>query len=403
MKIVTIIGARPQFIKAATVSRAISRHNNSTNSSNSITEVIVHTGQHYDHNMSKIFFDELGIPEPEYNLDIGSDTHGRQTGKMLSSIEGVLEKEMPDWVLVYGDTNSTLAGALAASKLNIPVVHVEAGLRSFNRKMPEEINRIVADHLSAILFCPTETAAKNLQKEGFTNIVNDGKLIDENLSKNTLSASSFELLPSVLNVGDVMYDSVLYYSDKAENHSNIMKQFGIKPREYGLVTIHRAENTDDPIRLTRILEELKAVSKELLIIWPMHPRNKKFVNNLNLDIGHNRFRVVDPVGYLDFVHLEKKAGMIFTDSGGVQKEAYFFQVPCVTLRDETEWIETVQSGMNILAGANKNRIFEVFKKMCGKTAGIALGSFGDGFASRRIVDVLALGTKNEHQRSPKKI
>jgi len=386
LKIVTIVGARPQFIKAATVSRAISRHNDSINSSNPITEVLVHTGQHYDQNMSKIFFDELEIPEPDYNLNIGSDTHGRQTAKMLSAIEEVLEKERPDWVLICGDTNSTLAGALAASKLHIPVAHVEAGLRSFNRRMPEEINRVVADHLSTILFCPTKTAVMNLKKEGFTNIVNDGTLIDEN--KNMLSALSLELSPSVLNVGDVMYDSVLFYSSKAENSSNILKEHGIKPKEYGLVTIHRAENTDDPTRLAGILKGLDAVSKELSLIWPVHPRSKKLIDQLNFDVNNDRFKVIDPVGYLHFVYLEKNAKMIFTDSGGIQKEAYFFQVPCITLRDETEWVETIESGLNILTGSNRERIIKAYYNKVEQNCFTKKGLFGDGHASDKIVEVI---------------
>ena len=385
LKIVTIVGARPQFIKAATVSRAISRHNDSTNSSNPITEVLVHTGQHYDTNMSKIFFDELEIPKPHFNLDIGSDTHGRQTGKMLGAIEEVLEKIRPDWVIIYGDTNSTLAGALAAAKVHIPVAHVEAGLRSFNRRMPEEINRVVADHLSTVLFCPTETAVNNLRKEGLTNI------FDPSNPNNTTNPNS----QIVVNVGDVMYDSALFYSDIAAKRSGILKDLKLRPKEYGLVTIHRPENTDDLTRLTAILAGLNDVSKELLIIWPMHPRNKKFINQLNVNFSSEDFKVIDPVGYLDFIHLEKNARVIFTDSGGVQKEAYFFQVPCVTLRDETEWIETVERGMNALSGADRERIYSAFKQMSNKFIKTVSSLFGDGSASMMIVDILASWRKDE--------
>ena len=399
LKIVTIVGARPQFIKVATVSRAISRHNDSTNlypvkfgdhltgASNPITEVLVHTGQHYDQNMSKIFFDELEIPQPDYNLKIGSDTHGRQTGKMLSAIEEVLEKEKPDWVLIYGDTNSTLAGALAASKLHIPVAHVEAGLRSFNRRMPEEINRVVADHLSTILFCPTETAVNNLRKEGFTNISNSSNTTN---SINPIDPTNPNN-PIVLNVGDVMYDSALFYSNKGKDSSSVLKNHGIKPKEYGLVTIHRAENTEDDLDLTRlagILNGLDAVSKELLLIWPMHPRNKKFINQLDFNFNNDRFKVIDPVGYLHFVYLEKNAKMIFTDSGGVQKEAYFFQVPCITLRDETEWVETIESGLNILTGSNREKIINAYYNKVEQNCFTKKGLFGDGHASDKIVEVL---------------
>jgi UDP-GlcNAc3NAcA epimerase len=397
MKLVTIVGARPQFIKAAAVSMAVRKHNDNIRAMKShVEEIIVHTGQHYDQNMSQIFFDELEIPTPDYNLNIGSEPHGRQTGKMLSGIEEVLEREMPDCVVVYGDTNSTLAGALAASKLHITLAHVEAGLRSFNRHMPEEINRVITDHISDILFCPTKIAVKNLEKEGFTNIINRRTLVDRNSLRNVFSALRPEHLRLVLNVGDVMYDSVLYYSHKADSRSNILKQLKVKEKDYALATVHRPENTDDISRLSNIVKGLEAVSKELLVIWPVHPRNIKFIDKFDLGVGNDRFRVIEPTSYVDFIKLEKHAKMIFTDSGGVQKEAYFLQVPCITLRDETEWTETIQSGMNRLAGASQDKIFEAFKKIAGKACGITPQVFGDGLASERIVEVLIRGNKNAH-------
>lgn len=383
MKIVTIVGARPQFIKAATVSRAIKHYNEQINPARSkITEIIVHTGQHYDHNMSKIFFEELEIPRPLYNLGVGSDTHGRQTGKMFSAIEEVLEKEKPDWVLVYGDTNSTLAGALAASKLHVSIAHVEAGLRSFNRGMPEEINRIVADHISTILFCPTQTAVSNLKKEGFNNIPDS---IDP---RNFIPAGLNN--PIVLNVGDVMYDSALFYAKKTAHRTDILHNLKITPKEYCLATIHRAENTEDVTKLSNILRGLDAVSREIPIIWPVHPRSKRLIDRVKGNISLDRLRVIGPIGYLDFIILEKQAKMIFTDSGGVQKEAYFFNVPCVTLRDETEWVETSESGMNVLSGTDTAKIYEAFKQFAMKPCAVVPGLFGDGFASKKIVDTLSI-------------
>jgi len=375
MKIATIIGARPQFIKAAAVSRAISEHNRLSLNGSHLTEIIIHTGQHYDENMSDIFFQELQIPKPNYFLDVHELSHGAMTGQMMEKIEKILLDEKPDIVLVYGDTNTTLAGALTAAKLHIPVAHVEAGLRSYNRVMPEEVNRVITDHLSTILFCPTETAVNNLKKEGLANILD---------SVNPVSPDS----PIILNVGDVMYDSVLFYSDKAENRLDILKELEVKPQKYGLVTIHRAENTDNSKRLSNILEALGVVSKDLLIIWPMHPRNKKFVNQLNFSIDDNRFKVIDPVGYLDFLLLEKNAKMIFTDSGGIQKEAYFFQIPCITLRNETEWVETIESGFNVLTGSNRAKIIDAYYHGMEQEPFIKKRLFGDGHASDKIVEVL---------------
>ncbi len=339
MKIVTIIGARPQFIKAAAVSRAIARHKTLTSNikPRTLNEVIVHTGQHYDEAMSDIFFRELEIPKPKYNLNIGSGTHGLQTGKMLTGIEDVLIKEKPDWVLIYGDTNSTLAAALAAAKLHIPVAHVEAGLRSFNRRMPEEINRIIADQLSSLLFCPSQVAVDNLAKAG----INRGVFI----------------------VGDVMADALRFAAEKSAKHTRILQKHKLQPRKYLLATIHRAENTDNRDRLENIMQALSEIAKNETVVLPIHPRTRKMLGDkFIVQIKpHSSLRIIDPVGYFDIIALEKSARMILTDSGGIQKEAYWLKVPCVTLRDETEWLETVENGWNILTGANSAKIIKAVK------------------------------------------
>lgn len=315
MKLVTVIGARPQFVKAAVISRAIRQNG-------SFQEILLHSGQHYDENMSDIFFDEMEIPHPDHNLGVGSGAHGAQTGRMLEGIEKVLLQEKPDKVLVYGDTNSTLAGTLAAAKLHIPVYHLESGLRSFNRRMPEEINRIVADHLAERLYVPTETALKNLRKEG----------IDES---------------RIMISGDVMYDAALFYFKKAQSQSKVLQQLGLGPKSYILSTIHRAENTDHPARLTNILEALAELNET--VVLPLHPRTQAVIKkNPVLAKLLEKLRVIEPVGYLDMVMLEHHSKCIVTDSGGVQKEAFFFGVNCVTLRDETEWVELVQLGCNFL-------------------------------------------------------
>lgn len=317
MKIVTVIGARPQFVKASVVSQALKCHGE-------IEEYIIHTGQHYDSNMSDVFFDELGIPKPEYFLGVGSGPHGQQTGRMLEGIEGVLIEHRPDLMLVYGDTNSTLAGALAAAKMHIPVAHIEAGLRSFNRRMPEEINRVLTDHVSTYLFTPTQTAMENLVREG-------------------VSAESIHL------VGDVMYDVSLAYGQRSDDKSNIISQLGLERRGYFLATVHRAENTDDPSRLVNLFHALDFVSRQAPVVLPIHPRTRNLLPpDIVRLIEGSSIRIVDPVGYLDMLQLEKNARMILTDSGGVQKEAYFFSVPCITLRDETEWVELVELGWNSL-------------------------------------------------------
>lgn len=381
MKAISVVGARPQFIKLAPLVKAIS------DIGERIEHVIVHTGQHYDYNMSKVFFNELGLPEPDYHLGVGSGEHGAQTGLMLQKIEDVLAKEEPDRVIVYGDTNSTLAGALAGAKLHISVDHVEAGLRSFNREMPEEINRALTDHCSSILFCPTENAVENLRKEGFTNIAAEGKLIDGSFKPPAFSADD----PLVVNVGDIMYDSFLLCLGMAEKRSDIMKRFKLTPKGYCLATVHRAENTDDKDRLKSILEALSEISGETRMVFPAHPRTRKAIKELGKAARvPDTLHLIDPVSYFDMLILEKNAKMIFTDSGGMQKEAYFSRVPCVTLRDETEWVETVASGWNALAGAEKGKIVEGFY---GTKSGKEMDQYGRGDTAKKILEVLVGGEK----------
>lgn len=360
--LVSIVGARPQFIKAATVSRAIAAYNEA-HAGTTLKEKLVHTGQHYDDNMSEVFFTELEIPRPAYNLGIGSGSHGEQTGRMLERIEQVLLNEKPDLVLVYGDTNSTLTGALAAAKLHIPVAHVEAGLRSFVRTMPEEINRVLTDHISDLLFCPTPTAVANLAREG----------IDK----------------GVHHVGDVMYDSTLFYSRKvASLEGDTLRRFGISPKSFYLATVHRAENTDNRERLAGVLGALDEIATEACpVVVPLHPRTVKCVHQYGLHTS-NAVRILDPVSYLEMVTLEKNARRILTDSGGVQKEAYFLGVPCVTLRDETEWVETVEAGWNILAGSDTRAIVAATGSPPPR-APTESGPYGNGHAAARICELLA--------------
>jgi len=355
IKIVTIVGARPQFIKAAAVSRVIR-----DGYVNKIEEVLVHTGQHYDENMSKVFFEELDIPQPKYNLAISGGQHGAMTGRMLEAIEKVLLDERPDWVLIYGDTNSTLAGALAAAKLHIPVAHVEAGLRSFNMSMPEEINRILADRVSNLLFCPTETAVKNLTSEGIRN--------------------------GVHNVGDVMYDVSIFYQDMARERSAVLSDLGLVERGYVLATCHRAENTDDPDRLLGIVDALSAITGKIPVVLPLHPRTRKLLVEQRCMDRLGAVRLLDPVSFLDMVRLEQSAQVIITDSGGVQKEAYFFGVPCLTMRDETEWVETLESGWNELVGADAERIAIAYASIHIPASRSQL--YGDGQAAERIIQLL---------------
>ena len=347
MKVVTIIGARPQFVKAATVSRALKK--------TGIHEAIVHTGQHHDQNMSQVFFDEMEIPTPHYNLEIQGLNHGAMTGRMLEKIEEVLLKEKPDHVLVYGDTNSTLAGALAAVKLHIPVAHVEAGLRSFEMKMPEEVNRILTDRISNVLFCPTQTAIDNLEKEGYKNL-------DCN----------------IILSGDVMYDAVLFYRQKIKTHSTVLKKEKLEGKSFVLATIHRAENTNDPKRLKEICDAINEIQKEQQVIVPLHPRTKAYLQSQHLKLDAN---VIAPVGYFDMLALLENCSLVMTDSGGLQKEAYFFNKYCITLRDQTEWVELVQAGVNSIVGADKAKILTVYHEH--KNTRLAEGKslYGDGDAA----------------------
>ncbi|MBN1668945.1 MAG: UDP-N-acetylglucosamine 2-epimerase (non-hydrolyzing) [Anaerolineales bacterium] len=359
MLIVSIVGARPQFIKAAVVSRQLRKMP-------AIEEVLLHTGQHYDSQMSDVFFTELELPKPDYNLEIGSDRHGAQTGQMLAAIEQVLLDVQPDWVLIYGDTNSTLAGALAAAKLHIPVAHVEAGLRSFNRQMPEEVNRIVADHLSELLLAPTGTAVANLEREGFAA---------ENIHQ----------------VGDVMYDAVLYYSAKASQHSQILEQLGLQPKGFLLATIHRAENTDQPARLAAIFDALAAL--EMPVVLPLHPRTRHALQQAGrLEALAGILHIIEPLGYLDMMLLQRNAHRIITDSGGLQKEAFFQRVPCITLRTETEWRELVECGWNTLLPPTHPStlqldLLQALRKPAPETAPENL--YGGGQAGARIAELLA--------------
>jgi UDP-N-acetylglucosamine 2-epimerase len=382
MKIVTIIGARPQFIKAAAISRAITVHNRD-NSESVIEEILIHTGQHYDDGMSAIFFRELEIPEPKYNLGIGSGSHGKQTGQMLAVIEEVLLKENPDWVLIYGDTNSTLAGALAAAKLHIPIAHVEAGLRSFNRRMPEEINRIVADHLSTLLFCPSQVAVDNLAAESIGK--NEGKR-PFFLEKKWGAVPVFSA--RVVLTGDVMADALQFAATKAEAQSDILARLGMQPQSYLLATVHRAENTNDPDRLGNIMAALSEIGREEAVVLPLHPRTKKIlIDHVPSLLPPNpSLRIIDPVGYFDIIALEKSARMILTDSGGMQKEAYWLKVPCITLRDETEWVETVEYGWNILTGADTHKIMDSVKKFWPPADHPPL--YGDGQAAAHCLKAL---------------
>lgn len=361
MRIAIVVGARPQFIKAAVISRAL-------RSTKGLEEVIIHTGQHYDDHMSAIFFDELDIPMPEYNLGIGGGTQGAQTGRMLEAVEASLIEIRPDLVFVFGDTNSTLAGALAAAKLHIPIGHVEAGLRSFNRRMPEEINRVLTDHASDLLFAPTATAVANLRREG---------LPDEKIHL----------------IGDVMYDSALYCRSKANDTSRILARLNLMPQSYILATIHRAENTDDPDRLRAIMQGLgeAASATKLPVILPLHPRTREALTNDKAGAapGLANLRLIEPVGYLDMIMLEQNAGLIATDSGGVQKEAYFFKVPCVTLRNETEWVELVELGWNrIVPPDSAAHVRQGITAGLKTTPGQEGAPYGDGDAAKKIIEVL---------------
>ncbi|TKC13065.1 UDP-N-acetylglucosamine 2-epimerase (non-hydrolyzing) [Pedobacter polaris] len=352
MKICTIIGARPQFIKAAVVSRVIEE-------TEGVSETLIHTGQHFDANMSDVFFEELNIRKPDHQLKIGGGTHGQNTGRMIEAIEAVLIREKPDWVLVYGDTDSTLAGTLAAVKLHIPIAHVEAGLRSYNRRMPEEINRVLTDHAANLLFAPTDTAVHNLNIEGIDSA-------------------------KVHQVGDVMYDATLYYRKSAKRPSSI----GVIAEGFILCTIHRAENTDDLSRLTRILDGLNVIAKEHTIILPVHPRTAGVIKKMpSLQLNKN-IKIIDPVGFLEMHWLLQKCSVVMTDSGGVQKEAFFHRKPCITLRDETEWVELVDAGVNILAAPGTADIVAALKSMIGLEIDEKLNLYGDGQTGKRLLEII---------------
>ena len=372
LKIVTIIGARPQFIKAAALSRAIDLHNTGSVETR-VQEVLVHTGQHYDYQMSAVFFEELRLPRPHHNLNVGSAPHGAQTGEMLKRLEPVLQEENPHLVLVYGDTNSTLAGALAAAKLNIPVAHVEAGLRSFNRRMPEEINRVLADHISSSLFCPSQHAVQNLEREG--------------------------IIDGVHIVGDVMYDVLLTHLSRTPAGSESIVVSDLPPGGYALATVHRAENTDDPERLQSIVTALEHLSGNgLPVVLPLHPRTRQRL--ASADISTKNLRVIDPVSYGEAIDLEASARVILTDSGGVQKEAYWLGVPCVTMRDETEWVETLAEGWNVLAGWEWKRIVQAAYRT--KPTHRQGDLYGDGHAAERIIGVLSVPARMKgSQGSPR--
>ena len=355
MKIVTIVGARPQFVKAAALSRELTKHTN-------IEEVILHTGQHFDKNMSDIFFSEMKIPTPKYNLKINSLSHGAMTARMLEAIEKILKKENPDFLLVYGDTNSTIAGALAAVKLNINVVHVESGLRSFNMNMPEEINRIITDRLSKILFCPTKVSMQNLMNEGYKNF--DKKIV---------------------NVGDIMLDAALFYEKISDEKSSIIKKFALQKSSYLLATIHRQENTNNQLRFNEIFHALNELSKKIKIILPVHPRIKQKLDAFSLN---NNFIITEPVGYFDMISLIKNSRFVITDSGGLQKEAYFFKKFCITIRDQTEWIELVKNNYNILVSSNPKKIFKAVDYFFDKKFNDNNSFYGNGNTAKKIVDFL---------------
>jgi len=358
MKILTVIGARPQFIKAATVSRVIVTMDN-------VTEMVVHTGQHFDANMSDIFFEQMDIPKPDYNLEISSLSHGAMTGRMLEEIEGIIINEKPDWVLVYGDTNSTLAGALAASKLHVKVAHVEAGLRSFNMRMPEEQNRIITDRLSSILFCPTAAATVNLDAEGYKTFGTE-----------------------IINIGDVMFDAAMYYKSKAEKPAGL---YAKHEAGFILATVHRAENTDDVEKLTQIVSSLNELNKSVPVILPLHPRTRNIIEKIGIPLEVD---VIEPVGYLEMIYLLQHCQFVASDSGGVQKEAYFFNKHCLVLREETEWMELVEAGANFIVGSDYKLITSKGSELLSdKASSSCFGQnlYGTGDAARLIVDRLICG------------
>jgi UDP-GlcNAc3NAcA epimerase len=359
VSILSVVGARPQFVKAAMVSRAIAVHNR-TGAPPRFVEELVHTGQHYDPEMSEVFFEQMGIPRPAVNLEAGSGSHAEMTGTMLMGLEREIAAREPHAVLLYGDTNSTVAGALAAAKLHIPVAHVEAGLRSFNRRMPEEVNRVLTDHVSSLLFCPTSAAVANLRREG----IREG----------------------VHHVGDVMYDAALAFRPVAEERSDVLRRLALEPCNYHLATMHRAENTNAPGRLRAIFAALATLARRRPVVLPLHPRTRQYIRDHDLEELAAPITLVDPVPFLDMVRLEQHARVILTDSGGVQKEAYFHGVPCVTLRDETEWVETLDAGWNQLVGADTDAIIRAAEQA---DTGGAIDEYGNGHAAEEVVKLLA--------------
>jgi UDP-GlcNAc3NAcA epimerase len=354
MKVITIVGARPQFIKAAAVSRAFAQYPN-------IKEIIVHTGQHYDANMSEIFFEEMQIPKPGYNLNINGLGHGAMTGQMIEAIEKVLIAEKPDWLLVYGDTNSTLAGALAAKKLHIKVAHNEAGLRSYNMKMPEEINRILTDRISDVLFCPTQNAVDILKQEGFDNYP-----------------------CTVLKSGDVMQDAAMFYAQKSAEKSTIIQAENLN-QPFALATLHREENTNDPAILKNLIEALNTINQTMQVVMPLHPRTRKIIAAQGLEV---KFKIIDPVGYFDMIELLKNSSIVLTDSGGLQKEAFFFQKQCITLREQTEWVELVEHGFNEITGSDPQKIQAAFERALQKKSDFSVDLYGGGTAAHKVAEYL---------------
>ena len=376
IKLLTLIGARPQIIKASALSRAIRLHFH-----DQVSEVLVHTGQHYDRNMSEVFFEELNIPQPAYNLGVGSGQHGQQTARMITGVEEIIATERPDFVVLYGDTNSTLAGAIAASKVHVPIVHVEAGLRSYNKRMPEEINRILTDHVSTYLFSPTQTGIDNLTQEGFRTDNQPPYTIDN---------------PGVFNVGDIMYDNTLYFADLASKKSTILEQLQLQLETYALVTLHRNANTDDASRLNAIFSALMTLvdNQPIKLVMPLHPRTLKQMSALLVPAlyqaitTHPAMCLCPPVSYLEMTDLEQHAKLVITDSGGVQKEAYFFKKPCIILRAETEWVEIVDHGAAVLCDADPVRITQAFRYFADLNGITFEPIFGDGDAAKRIVTLL---------------
>ena len=390
MKLVTIIGARPQIIKAAALSRAIRNH-----SADQIQEVIVHTGQHYDDNMSQVFFDELQIPRPDYNLHVGSASHGVQTARMTEGIEDILFKEQPDFIVLYGDTNSTLAGAVAAAKIHVPIVHIEAGLRSFNKAMPEEINRIVCDHCSTLLFTPTKAGLENLRHEGFPVDESDPSALRQAQGPSGTAKPTIDN-PKVYHCGDIMYDNSLHFAHIAEEKTDIIQRLELADKPFVLATIHRDSNTDHPERLSAIFKALILLSKECQVVLPLHPRTAKLLKtNLSEDLQKQIFdspsiKLIPPVSVLEMIALERHAQLVMTDSGGVQKEAYFFKKPCIILRPETEWVEIVETGNAILADAEESRIMQAWQHFKDNPPTTFPEIFGDGHAAEFMLKQILL-------------